>query len=454
LGNLLFAPERFAEARSKLSPTDFFAPERREAFQAMCALHERGEPIEGPLLIEELTRGGKVNDPRSLIWELTDAATTGGSIPGYIRRLRDLAAKRNAIQVGEQILKVASNGQAPEALASFGERLLEIARGADVGEIRLEPLDLQALLEADPQPVEYLFSPHLPVARRVIGFGPAASAKSMWAMWVACQLSREGLKVLFISQENPLDEEVRRLRLLRPDPAHFRFLHAAGLDLKQPAHAAAFLEACRGVSLAVVDTLTACWSGDENDNAAIAGLDRDVLAPTMNETGATILLLDHTGNPQAFVRRKGIHAGRGASSKAQKADVVLVFEPRGEHEFVLECPKMRGAAEPPPVLLRVVDTDEGLDIETVGDADDIKVSTMAAAMVEAIYAEGVLTTRALRERVKPFGGSRVQSAAMELLEHEVPPRVKVEWDVIDTGHSRQRAKVWRPASPELFGEES
>jgi hypothetical protein len=453
LGNLLLAPERFAEHVSKLSSADFFSPERRSAFEAMCSLHERGEPIEAPLLIDELTRrDSKVKDPRSLIWDLNEAATTASSIPGYIRRLRDLTGKRNAVQLAEQIFKVASNGQGPEALASFGERLLEIAQGTDAGEIRLEPLDLRALLEADPQPVQYLLPPHLPVPRRVVAFGPAASGKSMWAMWAACKLSREGHHVLYISQENPLDEDVRRLRLLRPDPAYFHFVHAAGLDLRQPGHAAVLLEVARGMSLVVIDTVSACWSGDENDNAAYAAFDRDVLAPTMNETGATILLLDHTGNPQAFVRRKGVYAGRGASSKAQKADVVLVFEPRGEHEFVLECPKLRGAAEPPAVLLRIVDTDDGLDIDTVGDADDVKVSTVAAAMVDVIYAEGALPTNDLRKRTSAFGGKEVQTEAMRLLKFENPARVKVAWDVVDTGRGRQRAKVWRPAEPELLPE--
>jgi hypothetical protein len=120
---------------------------------------------------------------------------------------------------------------------------------------------------------------------------------------------------------------------------------------------------------------------------------------------------------------------------------------------VLECPKMRGAAEPPPVLLRIVDTDDGLDIETVGDADDVKVSTMAAAMVEVIYAEDAIPTNALRERTKAFGGKELQTEAMRLLELENPARVKVAWDVVDTGRGRQRAKVWRPASPELFSQE-
>jgi hypothetical protein len=87
----------------------------------------------------------------------------------------------------------------------------------------------------------------------------------MWAMQRACETSRRGREVVFVSQENPLDEDVRRLKRMDPDPDHFRFFHGAGLDLTKPDHIAAFFDACGGAELVVLDTFTACWSGKEDD---------------------------------------------------------------------------------------------------------------------------------------------------------------------------------------------
>jgi hypothetical protein len=317
---------------------------------------------------------------------------------------------------------------------------------------RLEPLDLATLLLEDPEPCRYLVEPYLPARRRVWAFGPGESGKSIWAQWVACRLTRDGRTVAYVSQENPLDEDLRRLRRLNPDPAFLRFFHGAGLDLMLPDHVAALREATAGADVVMLDTLTACWSGPEDDNGAIAALDRDVLVP-ITAAGATALVLDHTGHPQAFVRRRGVNAGRGASSKGQKADVVLEFVAHADHEFTIRVGKMRAGNghNPPDALMRVVDTaDGGLDIESVGNAEDVKTVTFAEAMVDAIREAGSLTTNALRERMKPLGGKDAQSAAMHLLEHEEPRRVTVAWEVIDTGQGRQRSKVWRPASEGLL----
>jgi hypothetical protein len=43
-----------------------------------------------------------------------------------------------------------------------------------------------------------------------------------------------------------------------------------------------------------------------------------------------------------------------------------------------------------------------------------------------------------------------QTAAMEALRLESPPRVVNTWGYIDTPKGRRRAKVWEPAPPKLL----
>jgi hypothetical protein len=191
---------------------------------------------------------------------------------------------------------------------------------------RLEPTNLPKLLAEDVPEPRILVPPYIYECSRTWVFGSAGVGKSLYAAWVGCELTKQGLYVVYISQENPLAVDVHRLERLRPNFDHLRFFHMPGLDLTQAEHRAELIRVSDGAALVILDTLTACWSGDENDNAQIAAIDRDVLVP-LTQIGASSLVIHHTGHPQALVRREGVHAGRGASTMGQKADVVLVFKP-------------------------------------------------------------------------------------------------------------------------------
>jgi hypothetical protein len=303
--------------------------------------------------------------------------------------------------------------------------------------------DLAALL-AEGIPQTQFVDAHglLPEAARVLGVGATESGKSMWASWMGAQLSRGGLDVAYFSEENPLTEDLRRLGRLRPDLERFRFFHGQGVDLLEEGHVQAILATCEGCGLVVFDTLSSCWPGDENDNSAIAELDRRALAP-LARAGATVLVLDHTGHPQAFVSRRGVHAPRGASAKAQKVDVLLEFRATGASEFRVEVAKYRvGGLKPPAVTCRVVDTlDDGLDIELVVGAADPRTVELAERMVAAIEAAGELGQNQLRAAVG--GGRENQDVAMRLLSEETPRRVIV-------ADGPRRSKLWVPAEGSLI----
>lgn len=137
-----------------------------------------------------------------------------------------------------------------------------------------------------------------------------------------------------------------------------------------------------GAQLVILDTLTAVWPEDEESNAAIAAFDREVLQRLVRETRCSVIVLDHTGHLQPKATRKGVSAARGASSKGQKADVVLTFKVK-KGRFVIEHGKNRfGGRTEPPCQFRVVDTDDGgLDIGEVGLSTDEKIEAIEAPWV-------------------------------------------------------------------------
>jgi len=317
----------------------------------------------------------------------------------------------------------------------------------------LVPLDWAPILATGLPEIEYVLEPYLPARKRIWAAGAAEAGKSILAAHWAATLTRAGLVVVYVSQENGLEEEARRFVRLRPDFANLRLFVDQGLDLKIPRHAGALIEAAQGAALVVIDTLTACWSGDEDSNKEIAAFDRDVLLPIVHETGASPLVLDHTGNPQPFVRRRGVSVFRGASAKGQKADHVLEIRATGDNELTIDHGKARGARKQPPRTYRVIDTDDdGLDLIEIETSTDEKAAALADQLVEIIRDDDGITTKKLREAAKGLGGTDLQTAAMKLLEAEEPPRVTAASETVDTGKGRQRAKVWRLAPNPLFEE--
>lgn len=333
-------------------------------------------------------------------------------------------------------------------LARLGLSLPGASPDGEVEDFNPTPLEYQRLIAEGVPEMPYLNHPYIPGGASIWVPGPAGSGKSMWAQWTACRLSRAGIRVLYVSQENNLNVELRRLERLDPNPEYLIVFHYQGVDLVDADHVDWLKREGAGAGLIVLDTFTACWSGDENDNAAVAGFDREVIRPVIEATGASVLTLDHTGHPTAFVSRKGVSAARGASSKGQKADLVLEFRDLGEHRFLVRQGKNRltGTIEPDRTL-EVVDTDDDLlDIVETENPGDAKIRETAEAMVEFIQAaEHAPSTEALRQAMKGIAGKEIQTAAMNLLRLENPRRVVDIWGHIDTEKGRRRAKVWIPA---------
>jgi AAA domain len=324
----------------------------------------------------------------------------------------------------------------------------EVLAEDDAG-FRLRPIDLVALIADGVPETEYLDPPYLPRTFRVWAFGEAESSKTLFFQWTAAKLTRAGMKVLFISAENPLATDVHRLARLHPDIGNLATTATCqGLDLDNPEHFVELLSRALDRDLVVVDTLSACWSGDEQSNADVVKLDREVLARLIRLTGATVVIVHHTGHPQAFVNRGGVGAGRGASAMGQKADGVLVFKSAGPHEFTIEHAKDRspGGRKEPKAKYRVVDTEDGgLDIERIGKAIDERVIEAMDAAVEVVEeSDGALGTNALTEGLKGqgFGGSTIDRALKELRAEE-PARIRqIDGEVVGGDGKRRKGRPW------------
>ena len=309
----------------------------------------------------------------------------------------------------------------------------------------LTPLDWLALIRDGVPEVEYIEAPYFPKMARIWVVGATGTFKSLYCQWIAARLSQRGVRVSYFSEENPLQEELRRLSKLRPDPDYFHLFHRTGLDLLIPEWVQAMLEATRGDAITFFDSWTDLWSGDENDNRAVQQFDALVLK-RLQAQGTTPVVLHHTGHRYMFSDRKGATAARGASSLGQKADVMLEFKSGDDDTFTIVYGKCRiGGVRHPDRTFKALDQDDGsVGIVDAGSPEKRAVDELTERMVQAILTapRGYVTTNELR--VVVGGNKNHQTEALHRLESDY--RVRGGAEKVQTQDGKRRdAKVWRGA---------
>jgi hypothetical protein len=154
----------------------------------------------------------------------------------------------------------------------------------------LEPLDWETYIGED---IRWLYKPYIPADGRVLAFGAAGSLKSLWAMWVAGRLSKEGKKVAYFSLEMRPSDTVRRIKQLHPNRENFKLF--TKFNFRNPNQVMLVIDKLKGYDLIVIDSWTASHKGG-NDNEEVAQLDTEVFQPIIDGTGASLLILDNTGH--------------------------------------------------------------------------------------------------------------------------------------------------------------
>lgn len=292
--------------------------------------------------------------------------------------LESAARIRNALRTVAKGLDIWVNpdGKDVTDLLNSGKGLKDLERYVTSDDKAFEPMDWDTY---EVEKVEWLLEPYIPVNSRVMAFGPAGSLKSLWAMWVASKLSKDNHKVAYFSLEMPPREVAKRLKKMNPPKENFKLFRR--LSFESQTDLAAACDLLKGYSLIVVDSWSAVH-GDTNNNDAVAKLDREFFLPLIEETGATLLILDNTG--QAVITDKGRYQpehARGASAKGDKMDMTLMFDRPDEednHKARIRVKKIRGDSSiPKPITVKTdphnidfrrVD-EHGVDLGSMWDDD-------------------------------------------------------------------------------------
>lgn len=125
LGAILFDNNTFQRVADILRPSDFYAPAHQEVFETAQDMIQQGRVADGVTLREHFEKHDQLSliGGASYLVELLDSAAFGPEIGDYARMIRDLAMRRELINVGATIQSKALKPEAGED----GSRQIELA---------------------------------------------------------------------------------------------------------------------------------------------------------------------------------------------------------------------------------------------------------------------------------------------------------------------------------------
>lgn len=306
---------------------------------------------------------GAPTDPIALAGALQDAGElerVGGL--GYLHRLYHVGGGITA--VGYYAQRVAAAADARDTInlglriTQLGETVPDQYRRADLLSGMLEhhlnghkpllqplgqPLDWHDLLSGTAQPPDWLAGKLLCRGQQVALVGEGKAGKSLlaheWAWRAAAGLpflgdvARPPLRVLYIDQENSLDEIADRMRAFgaTPDQLHLvdyrSFPPLPPLNTAAGGAALAQLADRHRAQLIFLDTISRMVEGEENPSDVWLALYRYTLIP-LKAAGRACIRLDHFGKDTT-------RGARGSSAKTQDVDHVWELAAGLDHTLQL-----------------------------------------------------------------------------------------------------------------------
>jgi hypothetical protein len=175
-------------------------------------------------------------------------------------------------------------------------------------------------LSGDTPDPEYILDPVLPRDAYVLVYGAAEASKSMVMGALGAQASCRGFSVSVYSLENPPVVDKQRFQRLGYCKELFRVTNQL-INLADPEQAKAMAIREEGRDLVIIDTYSHAFAQryDTGDGNARAIEFARVVRWLMRKTGATFVVIDHTG----FERPE---EPRDASAKRQQVDVAIGME--------------------------------------------------------------------------------------------------------------------------------
>jgi hypothetical protein len=428
LGAILVQSELIAIVLTVIEARDFFRAAHRWIFDSMVALRERGSVIDFITLKDDLTRRGQLEDigGPAYIASLTDGVPHSTNVEHYARIVKEHAARRALIQAantiraaaydeGQEVARIAADAHAGlDAIEADGSRRTS----------RLVP-DVEVMTWTSPQ---MLVEGRFRTNATVCVYGPSGLGKTFLMTgcslsvahgqpWLGAAITSRG-SVVYVGAEGTAHFAARVRGWyahagVSPNESLGFYLFPEAVNLLDVAAVSRFIADAKAVQpvLVVIDTLARCLVGADENSAKDMGLAIAACDRIRKLTGATVVLVHHTGKDGG--QERGSSALRGAVDT-----VIALTEDAGVLKLV--CEKQKDGSPFQPVKVRLVAV---LDGQTC-------VATLADGPTVADLSAPRLAALETLRRIHPVSGPVTKTEWFRAL----PPKAVSErrfYDVID-----------------------
>jgi hypothetical protein len=264
-------------------------------------------------------------------------------------------------------------GRGDPGLAAEGERpnLTGRVPGEDDGEEKQSRFNLRPIAELLAEqipPIEWLIAPYIEAGTLAALVAPPNLGKTLLAFHFATQVASAGHPVAIVEEEGGRRGFQKRISraveacggiekcksITYSFKSKFSLLSAGDVD--------SMCEEFKGVKLIIIDSLAVCSTGIDENTAQEMGQVVRSLSIIAQATGATILIIHHTGKTKwkPGADAPNIGDGRGSGALEAALDTVLALAPLADSEqleghvsFGLYCTKQRDEERAAPQVVRI-----------------------------------------------------------------------------------------------------
>lgn len=320
LGTMLMDPEGLERGLGCLTASDFYKESHRRIFTRLAELHTAGRPADLVVLLQSLMASNELEQVggKAAIISMTDTAATLAQFDTYAAIVRELAAKRELMKLGMDLLHGAQNGASAIELDQQARQRLEsvmdpIGRAARAFQ---KPRTLAQLAAAPPpEPAWLVEGLILQKANGWIGAGAKGSKSYLGLdLGIACAIGESWLGhfavprqlvVVLVEEEDSAWRVFQRASRLCAGrgiemPVNLHVTIRSGLQLDNPATLDPFLrwlEPLRA-DLILWDVFNRLHTKDEKRPDQMLPILRRV-DRIRDELGCANLILHHSRKPSA-----------------------------------------------------------------------------------------------------------------------------------------------------------
>lgn len=352
LSSILQVPDAYLAVAPILKPNDFYLIHHEQIYRAMQACANRNVAPSPITVDDELQRRNQFEEIGGFnkISELLTETFYPEWAYDYAVVIRDCAIRRRVAEIGGTMIANSHDGSRSLADLMSGTRnQLDLIDIPDMG-TRLFTLEDLAKLP----PTLWLFAGEIPEQAFTVLYGASGSGKSFIALDYAMRtaIAHPDAGVVYIAPEGGSGYHARASAWIEqhqckqpPSNIYFRL---EALSMLDDGAVDAFISQIRLLKpkLIIFDTLARCMVGGDENSAKDMGRFIDACERVRRRTGATILVVHHTGKSGA--------SERGSSALRAACDMMLEVT-NDDGLISLSCAKSKDSRPFEPRYLRMVE---------------------------------------------------------------------------------------------------